>query len=651
MQGFSQKKLMPQLVNFSNKHKIINFVLSPDGKNAFFTAKNNTTYHLFEADIDKNGAFCSVNKINTVNSLDSTGLIIKGISTCYNANKLFFAAQYPLLHPDFDIYITEKKNGEWNLPVRLPDSINSQENEIDPTVSTAGDELFFSRETIKNKNEKPCYVILYSKKKEDNVWQTAKKLPYPINANCAQQAYLCSDNTTLLFLKSLQNSGETKIYHSQRIIPKIWTSPTEIEVSVDSSVAIANPLFAVFDSCLYFNWIKQDTSGIKHKQAKIKPVNSITKKGIITEGTTINGKNQKPINCNIEVRNAITNELIYKTNSEKGKYFLTFYSGMDYRVKFSKKNHTTVEYNISTENLNQNGIEYKTTKLFATVELELEIFDNTLFVPVKADIKIEANSLSDASSLVKTNTLSKGNYMAELSVGYNYRITVKHPNYEPVSFKFPLDSIVLFKQYSKTIFLEQVLVRHEIRILDKKNSEAIQAAISVFNSTKKTTRNFSAENAVNGIHSVTLREGDTYKISIKNQKGYFDQDVMLKPIRDKTNTTEIRLRPLEINSDLLLQHVTFEENAVNITEESKPELQQIVALLRNNPTIQIKARVYYVNENTSTEYDQRLSGFRAKELKKYFLKHKIKKTRIATEGLAQQFRGENSLVVITITNI
>ena len=88
----------------------------------------------------------------------------------------------------------------------------------------------------------------------------------------------------------------------------------------------------------------------------------------------------------------------------------------------------------------------------------------------------------------------------------------------------------------------------------------------------------------------------------------------------------------------MLKNILFERSKFELREASTSELNRLVSILKENPTLVIKLNGYTDNQGNG-KLNRELSENRVKEVKKYLSTHSILAKRIQTEG----FGSENAL--------
>jgi len=105
-------------------------------------------------------------------------------------------------------YLQKNANGSWSVPKNLAKPVNSELNEIDPSISPDGKYLYF---TVLSDKKTPagqaCGKIMVAERNGNNGWKPPVALPAPINTGCESGGKLLSDGKTFLF-SSMRTGGK-----------------------------------------------------------------------------------------------------------------------------------------------------------------------------------------------------------------------------------------------------------------------------------------------------------------------------------------------------------------------------------------------------------------------------------------------------------
>ena len=123
-----------------------------------------------------------------------------------------------------DIFYTQKINGRWTKPVNLGPSINSAQWESQPSFSSDGKTLYFVRGNPLRNGTVKNIDIFYSVVEADGKFGTAQRLPENINSKDEEESvFIHPDNQTLYFSsRGHVGMGGADIFMSRRKADGNW---------------------------------------------------------------------------------------------------------------------------------------------------------------------------------------------------------------------------------------------------------------------------------------------------------------------------------------------------------------------------------------------------------------------------------------------
>lgn len=139
-----------------------------------------------------------------------------------------------------------------------------------------------------------------------------------------------------------------------------------------------------------------------------------------------------------------------------------------------------------------------------------------------------------------------------------------------------------------------------------------------------------------GNYFMTLPIGKDYAFTI-NSKGYlFYSDNFLTANRepDSTFIKNIVLQPIATNATIVLKNIFFEPNKYVLNPESQTELDKLVQLLNENPTMKIEISGHTDNIGKPAD-NMLLSKNRAKAVVDYLISKKIAAARLIAKGYGE----------------
>jgi len=136
-----------------------------------------------------------------------------------------------------------------------------------------------------------------------------------------------------------------------------------------------------------------------------------------------------------------------------------------------------------------------------------------------------------------------------------------------------------------------------------------------------------------GMYFITLPVGKDYTFSV-NRKGYLpftELYSLANKEADSVYVKNIALQPIEINASFTFKNIEFASNSAILPETASIELDKLVALLKENNTIQVQISGH--TDNTGKEEEnKKLSANRALAIVNYLIEKGIEKNRLTYQG-------------------
>jgi outer membrane protein OmpA-like peptidoglycan-associated protein len=173
------------------------------------------------------------------------------------------------------------------------------------------------------------------------------------------------------------------------------------------------------------------------------------------------------------------------------------------------------------------------------------------------------------------------------------------------------------------------------KVYDKKTGKGLPSAVELIdNSNQKAVMNVQTDET--GYYFITLPIGKDYTFTV-NRKGYlFFSELypLSKSIPDSTYKKDIPLQPLEINASLVLKNILFETNSAQLQPISLAEINRLLQLLNENPTLKVQINGHTDNVGKPAD-NLRLSALRAKSVVDYLVSKGITSGRLSYKGLGE----------------
>jgi outer membrane protein OmpA-like peptidoglycan-associated protein len=173
------------------------------------------------------------------------------------------------------------------------------------------------------------------------------------------------------------------------------------------------------------------------------------------------------------------------------------------------------------------------------------------------------------------------------------------------------------------------------QVFDKKTTKGLPSAVELIDmQTKQLISKVQTDEK--GNYLITLPEGKDYAFNV-NRKGYLffsDNFFLSQHSPDSTYEKNIPLQPIEANASVVLKNVFFDVGKFDLKSESEAELDKLVQLMNDNPTLKIQIGGH--TDNVGKPADNLvLSNNRAKSVVSYLVSKGIVATRLSSKGFGE----------------
>ncbi|MDL5050890.1 OmpA family protein [Oscillatoria amoena NRMC-F 0135] len=171
------------------------------------------------------------------------------------------------------------------------------------------------------------------------------------------------------------------------------------------------------------------------------------------------------------------------------------------------------------------------------------------------------------------------------------------------------------------------------KVLNAKTKKPVEAAIVFENLVTRKETGEAISNPLTGDYRVALPYGVNYGLHAR-AKGYLsvNENVELVDVRTYTELQkDLFLVPIEIGEAIQLNNVFFEQGRPLLKPESYPELDRLVQILKDNPTLEIDLGGHTDNVGNPNAL-LNLSQERVATVKSYLVKNGIHGSRITGKG-------------------
>ena len=475
------------------------------------------------------------------------------------------------------------------------ESINTEYDEIAPSITTDGSQIIFSsnRPNSKKPNEvsehdHDVFVSYF----RDGVWEPAKPLPGDVNSIEDDIVNnLSYDGTKMLLHKN--NEGQLDIYESElkganwgypEILPRQISSPRDNEMYGSYNHDGYNIYFAR-DNATRTNGSNIMYSGMRNKMEK--------NFGAATMVSEVNSRfNDGPVYLHIDGE---TMYLASQGHESLGGYDI-FVSKREQGVWSRPRN---LGYPINTQ------------------------YDDFFF----------ASTASGKYAYISSNRAGgKGGYDI-------YKVTYWGPPKEPIVDQedYLLASIanpIKDPQIAKTVEVNKVsLTVFKGSTVDALTRGPVEADIEITdNSSARIIERFTT-NSATGKFLISLPAGVNYGIAVKAEGYLFHSENFDIPDGSAYNLIDktIELKNIAVGSTIALRNIFFDVGQATLRKESNSELDRLVQLMKDVPSLKIEISGHTDNTG-SASLNERLSQQRAEAVVRYLTSKGIAADRMTAKG-------------------
>jgi outer membrane protein OmpA-like peptidoglycan-associated protein/tetratricopeptide (TPR) repeat protein len=173
------------------------------------------------------------------------------------------------------------------------------------------------------------------------------------------------------------------------------------------------------------------------------------------------------------------------------------------------------------------------------------------------------------------------------------------------------------------------------KVYDVKTGKGLPSAVELIdNANQQTVTNVQTDET--GNYFITLPVGKDYTFTV-NRKGYlFFSELypLSKNQPDSTYNKDIPLRPIELNASLVLKNIFFETNSAQLQQVSLIEINKLLQLMTDNPTLKVQINGYTDNVGQPAA-NLKLSSKRAKAVVDYLVSKGVDVKRLVYKGFGE----------------
>ncbi len=566
--------------------------------------------------------------VDNLNDYQGATANIGGVFMTSDEHRIYYHANFANGIGGYDIYYSDLGPMGWGEPKLLDNTINTEADEYNPTLSPGEEIIYFCKHQVLSdakleKKEGDRLSIFSSARQANGKWMASQPVAKELNVGYVESIGLADDGVTLFYASREDRKSDAKIHFALKSIAETWTLPDQLfgddDVSDLSPRCVGGKFYCVRQVS------KKQLSVGKIYKADL-PAKCVLKPMFTESGTVKLLNTDRPVRASLVVFNPTSLKIIgrYESDSKDGGYKITSSTSNDYIVDVRSPGYSFASYMLDYARDVKQYIPQK-IELFDTIRLVMSVFDSEIFRPLNS--KVIAVRIND-KQVFRSKELSAGYYEFALPLGSDYNIIATSTNFEENKFVFKLAGDIVFSRFERNLLLTPKKRKILLKVVDAESGEPL-AATAVFNNLKReekvTLKSTDAESALE------LRDGDSYDLTVSNVVGYSFHNRLVDLKTMAGNEIVVELIPLKANTAIRLNNINFDTGSAEISEISFPELDRVVKLMRENPSLRIEIAAHTDNVG-SAAYNKKLSEKRAESIINYLIENNISRDLLEPKG-------------------
>lgn len=494
-------------------------------------------------------------------------------------------------------YAPAKADSEWDTPVAFSTDINTDLHEGPSVFYNNGQSVVFTRNPRPNRQKGKVLrlQLFFAERAESSLfdWKNIEPFEYNHWSYSVGHPAITSDGQHLYFVSDMPGGyGGTDLYVCQRR-SGAWSKPQNLGKKVNTPGDEMFPF--VRDSLLYF--ASDGHAGL----------GGLDVFRVARAGTTVPENLGAPINSMADDFGFISD-----TTASSG-YFSS---------------------NREAEQSGDDNIYYFSTQTSTSQMVSFVVLDSLDRQPIPEATLILQDAQGDTLRTVRTN--EEGVCKLALQKEQQYRLIVDQPDYTTLK---RLVKVTVPNQQPLPLLLEKALMAKGV-IRDTDSGQPLDGVNLTLEDQQG--RQQKQQTDTTGSYAFPLEPERTYQLKVEkedyfNQTVTFDTQEKTEGVLDVAPKVEKIVVGKAIRIDKLyeLENIYYGLDKWEIQPEAAQELDKLVQLLRDNPTVHIELSAH-TDARGSSSYNLRLSELRAMAAFSYITARGVNPQRVVAKGYGEQ---------------
>jgi outer membrane protein OmpA-like peptidoglycan-associated protein/tetratricopeptide (TPR) repeat protein len=254
-----------------------------------------------------------------------------------------------------DLFITKKLGANWTTPVNLPGAVNSFHWETQPSLSSDGKTMYFIR-GIRGRNSTNDSDIYFTKKDANGNWGPAVRLPDHINTPEQEESVLIHPDGRTLYFASRGHigMGGSDLFVTRMDENGNWSKPQNLGYPINTKFDENSLMVSPEGEIAFFASDRDGGYGDLDIYYFLMPENLRPTRTLYFEGIVFDAETRKPVPGKFQLIDLKTGkEIIYsEADNLSGEFMVSLPLNRDYAL-----NVTYPGYSFFSQNFNMNNPE------------------------------------------------------------------------------------------------------------------------------------------------------------------------------------------------------------------------------------------------------------------------------------------------------
>ncbi|MFW6043165.1 MAG: OmpA family protein [Marinilabiliaceae bacterium] len=528
------------------------------------------------------------------------------------------------------VQVADINEQEVENPVRIGRRIDGKISQETALTETEDGEVFFISDRPGGEGGKD---IWRTRQKGNSRYTRPQNMGSTINTPFDEEAVqVTPDGQTLYFAsKGHPGFGGFDIFKVERDENGEWGEPENMGQPVNSP---QDDLFYFPTSDPHVAFISSSRSG-GEGGLDIYKIEDDLRIPFTISGTVTDEDSGDPLHARVALIDELQNEEIKSvfTDSVSGDYQMSVEDTSHYELHVNAE-----EYKRETTDPGwpdeRNAVvtrDFSLEKLMHPYKLYGVVHDQDSKEPVAAEILFSSAGTDSVAHRIFTDP-EDGRYSITFADKEDFEMTVRARDYHSHSEELLL-SRTQGEEEEKDIGLKKSIKEYTLsgRVTEEETDDPVPAEVAVFGASEDDAAEVVYADSITGKYSITVDDPGPFLVEL-NADGYFFDNFGLEFHRDSTlKVKNVEMRPMKEGASIVADNILFTTGEATLEAESYKELDRLVRLLEENPSVRVEVSGHTDNTG-SASLNKKLSKERALSVKRYLESKGIDSGRIEYEG-------------------